>query len=661
MVEISGLTNNFDINGNYNLDAKSVDIQGAKSINIGELLSKIKTNSGKQNATQVSKQEYTYNGYKGFLTKFDDGSYAFLTKIGNNSFVLKFPNGKAVKNKRPSSKTAYPNGDKKKAIHSKYKYYMNGERASEETYDANGKLLSKTKFDKQGKLNSQIIYDKNGKIDKQIIYEFDGNKTRTDKTYDAKKQLISTGVNQYDENGKIKTRDEYYPDGKTMSKTEYWDNGVIKEQRKYDKDGNLTGKITAEIDGNFESSRQVGEGDCYLMSTINSIRQTKDGQQILKDLVKVSTNENGEKVYTVTLPGAKIAAEGLKTDDRIKNGTIAITGTYTFTESEMQEILKQAGKKYSIGDGDVILLEAAFEKYRGEVESTLKANNINPKTSFIGEAGLQTGRMSDNILAGGRAEDANFILTGKKSNSLYNNSNIQYGLNYSALQNGEIEPEHISRAKGLGVKAVAEVDETTTSKAKLNKMLDTLMKDPNDGEINFVACAGFTTVENGKIVGGHELTITKVTKDTVTLINPWYPDKEITMSREDFLNTASTVNISDMRREQATTDTTEPSQTQNPTTTQPTTTHPTTTNPTTTPTAGNAYKVPQGKGYTTMIVEALIQQGIKPTKENIKKAKAQFEKANPGAVKTYNRPGHKYNGNQYLLANAEVKIPQFEM
>jgi hypothetical protein len=116
-----------------------------------------------------------------------------------------------------------------------------------------------------------------------------------------------------------------------------------------------------------------------------------------------------------------------------------------------------------------------------------------------------------------------------------------------------------------------------------------------------------------------------------------------------------------MRREQATTDTTEPSQTQNPTTTQPTTTNPTTTNPTTTPTAGNSYKVPQGKGYTTMIKEALIQQGIEPTKENIQKAKAQFEKANPEAVKTYNRPGHKYNGNQYLLANAEVKIPQFEM
>jgi antitoxin component YwqK of YwqJK toxin-antitoxin module len=612
-----------------------------------------------QKANVESEQEYTYNGTKGCLTKFDDGSYAFSTKIGKNSYILKFPDEKAVKNKRPSSKTMYPNGDKKSAIQSNYKYHMNGKKASEDKYNAQGKHLEHTTFDKQGNIKSKTIYDKNGKVDKQIAYEYSADKkTLTEKVYNANKQLVSTATNQYDENGKIKTRNEYYPDGKAMSKTEYWDNGIIKEQQKYDKDGNLTGKITAEIDGNFENSRQVSEGDCYLLSTINSIRQTKDGQQILKNLVEVSTNENGEKVYTVTFPGAKIAAEGLKTDKRIKDGTIAITGTYTFTESEMQEVLKQAGKRYSIGDDDVILLEAAFEKYREEVAQTLKANNISPKTSFIGQAGLQTGIDENNILASGRAEDANFILTGKQSNSVYKISNVPYGLNSTALHNGEIKPELISMGKlGYGTKAVSEADEITASKAKLNKMLDTIMDDPNDGEINFVACAAFKIVENGKLVGAHELTIKKVTKDTVTMINPWQPDKEVTMSREDFLNTAMTVNISDMRREQATANPT-PAQS---TPTQQTPTQPTPQNPTATPTAGEKYKVPKGKGYITLIKEALVQQRIEPTEDNIKKAKAQFEQANPGAVKTYNRPGHKYNGNQYLLADAEVNIPQFKM
>lgn len=59
--------------------------------------------------------------------------------------------------------------------------------------------------------------------------------------------------------------------------------------------------------------------------------------------------------------------------------------------------------------------------------------------------------------------------------------------------------------------------------------------------------------------------------------------------------------------------------------------------------------------------EKLKEQGFKATPDNIRKAKAQFESANPeGTVRTYRDGKRKeWIGNQYLLAGAKVYIPQF--
>lgn len=543
-------------------------------VNIGNALNSMSriTQSGNI-ANIVSKQNYTYKDVKGTLIKYDDGSTVFLAKKQINgkdvNYQLKFTNEADIEKQRPSSEVMNPG--QKNQITTNYEYYRNGQVKNKETLNAKNVLIKEEEYDKKGHIKNRKLYDKDGKLQKDIRFKWnDKDHTSVAEAYDKDNKLIATSHNKYKDdnetlisqevrypsgalqsksecfdNGKVHTSTGYYENGQVKAETEYWDNGVIKEQRQYDENGKVTKKISAEIDGEFGESRQVGEGDCYLMATINSIRNLDGGQQMLKDLVKVETNANGEKVYTVTFPGAKLAAEGLKTDSRIKDGTIAITGTYTFTESEMQEILKQAGREYSLGDGDVILLEAAFEKYRKEVEQTMEANGIDPKTSLLGQAGLQTGKNSDSILSGGRAEDALFIMTGCKS-QVYQDNNVQNGLDYEAMQMGQLVVVPKPNSGMVAAKAVSEIEgDIAHKKEDLNKMLDTIMNDPKDGKTDYVASAGFRTIHDDGKISGHELTIKSVTADTVTLINPWNPDKEVTMSREDFINSVQTMNISD--------------------------------------------------------------------------------------------------------------------
>lgn len=679
-------------------DSTHTAVENGKKFNIGEILGHInnKRENDENKPNIISKEEYTYGKTKGTLYRYDNGAAVFQyvketngTKIINE---ISFSKEKDIKNKKPSAHVSYDYKHPENKITKKYKYHRNGTLAHSQTIDNKGTVLRDIEYNKKGKPEEVKIYDKKGELIKQQYYTYNKNNTVEIATYDKNKKLQSTtsvqyaadgktkvssetkdangnliSVTKYDEKGNIASSQEFHKNGKIKSETVYYDNGVIKTQVQYDEKGNVTNKISPEIDGEFGNSAQKSEGDCYLMAGINSIRNTEHGQEMLKDLVTVSTNDKGEKVYTVEFPGAKIAAEGLKTDDRIDPKKMYITGKYTFTESEMQEILKHAGKEYSLGDGDVILLEAAFEKYREEVDRTLDANNLDKKKNHIGEAGLQTGRDDENILAGGRPEDAVFILTGQTS-QLYMNNKVENGLAYDALYDDEV---NIVPIKKNTLKAVSEIDgEITASQKKLDKMLDDIMNDAKDGEIERIGVACFTVVHKDNSIGGHAFTIKSVTEDTVTLINPWHPDKELTMTRQEFLNSVRSVSLAQSKKGNGQINNggngTEP--TPNPIK-DPTPAHKpnnggidtSQTNPSGNPVVGKPYIVPQGMSYTNIIKSALEAQGIEPTPENIKKAKAQFEATNPGAVLIYNGKKQAWHGNKYLLVNTKVNIPQFKM
>ena len=142
------------------------------------------------------------------------------------------------------------------------------------------------------------------------------------------------------------------------------------------------------------------------------------------------------------------------------------------------------------------------------------------------------------------------MLTGRQS-QMYYDRDIQYGVNYMAMTNGNLEVVPKPNTGLVATKAVSEIEgKVTNSQKELNNMLDKLMNDSKDGTIDYVATVGFMTINPPEKPGGHALTVKSVTSDTVTMINPWYPDKEVTMSRENFLKCARSLSITDLNKSQ---------------------------------------------------------------------------------------------------------------
>ena len=661
-----------------------------------------------KDGNMISKsKKASYDGRNGKLTQNRDGSLEFsyhtnsVVKLGGASFdmsqdiKLHFPSQEAFDKKQPDKKIFSTNGGNEQV--EEYTYHQNGKLSSKKQI-SNGKLSNEYKYDESGNVLEHVMYNTEGKLLKRTVKTWNGNKPASEKVYDSNNKLKSEAV--FDENGKIKEKTEYInnpygeagyskvvtkytdgvikqenylrTDGTLFRKNEY-SNGELKKQTEYFPDGvhkkleiiyegenvstieyDITGKVIKKTsslpDGYFGPSKQRSQGDCYLMASINAIRNTTNGQKILSNLIK----KNGSS-YTVTLPGAKKAAQGLLTDRRIKKNKMYITGTYTFTATELQDIMRQAGTRYSEGDPDVMLLEAAFEKYRMEVLKTMRANNI--RENMYGVAGLQTGEDSNNILYAGHAVDAIYILTGQKSQSYYN-YNQQYQMPDSEAWGND-------NSTLTYMKAQTEIISETDSKNKLNQMLNDIMNDNSDGHIDCVATCTFN-MEDGN---GHVFTIKSVTKDKVVLINPWEPERTITMTRKEFVQKVLSVTLAKIPYTPVPDDNNGGNDIVTPPQDNPVQQEPEPNTGDGNITIVKTVTISHGQGYSAFIKEQLVEQGIiKPTAEQIAKAKQQFEAANPKTdgssayVHTWNQSSHpEWKGNKYLIAGMEYKVPKFDV
>ena len=538
---------------------------------VGKKAGTTQSSDKETNVVKTENASYVYNGQKvkGKLQTLSDGTLKFVTKSGHADVEYKFLTKADFDARRPSQEVIKAFG--RVVVSTNYNYNENGTIARKESY-RNDKLSSITVNDKNGNLVSKESY-KDGKLDSKISSEDIDKNTRKFTKTDANGKVIERAENKYTDEGKISEAKIMRPDGSLKSytkynkgkKTEYisyYDNrqvakvihynkkGGITSIDRYDEKGNLvnSSKADFEPDGKFGPSSQVGEGDCYLLASINSIKELSDGDKLLNNLVSIKKGADGKKVYTVTLPGASIAAQSLMQNNNIPSDKMFITGTYTFTQDELNEILEKQGTAYSVGDADVILLEVAFEKYRKEVLQTVKANNLTDSTASI--AGIQTGQNTSNILEGGRGGyDAVFILTGKTS-QVYQNYKHNNGL-INKPDGSVIAYTPSSSRNNQNVKAaavgVSEIDGSVrNTRPELTKMLDKLMNDEKDGKKDYVGVAGFVLYdEHGKKLGGHAYTIKSVSATEVVLINPWNPEKDIVMSRSDFEACVQQVDISD--------------------------------------------------------------------------------------------------------------------
>ena len=677
-------------------------------------------------------QKTKYDNHLGVLTIFNNGKVEFSYKIessmklGDASFdfnqdiTYQFSSIEEYNNNRPSKKITNTKGDEhveEYTYHSNGKFASvkkshNGKTSEENKYDERGNVLENKQYNAEGELisrtektwndnNKQVsekVYDIDNKLKEESVFDDNGvikeKTTYSDTRFDTgeyskvvakynngkisnEEFLRSDGTlfrkNEYDAEGNLAKQTEYYPDG-VHKRCEIVFDGDTISTTVYKIDGTIESKTSNLPDGYIGSSRQVGQGDCYLMAAINGIRQTHSGQKLLSNLIK----KNGSS-YTVTLPGAEKAAKGLLTDRRINKNKMYITGTYTFSATEVQDIIRQAGDRYSEGDPDVMLLEAAFEKYRMEVLKTRRANNITD--DCYGIAGLQTGGSTDNILEGGYAMDAIYILTGERSESYYNPDQK------NTLSTHELQ-DYDNNIKAQYYSAQSEIKSETQSKDQLQNMLNRIMNDNKDGHIDCIATCSFLTNDDGNI-GSHALTIKSVTKDDVIIINPWEPDKTITMSRREFIEKVSAVTLATLPYNPDSNDggggdapvnpnPVDPQEPE-PNPVNPPAPGPNPVNPTPEPNPNNpadgditivkTVKIKDRQGYTALIKEELQAQGItNPTSEQITKAKRQFEAANPKTkgsqayVHIWNQSSKpEWKGNRYLIAGETYKVPKFDV
>lgn len=476
------------------------------------------------------------------------------------------------------------------------------------SYDKEGKLTSSYTMSVGSKkgVTSKCTYGDNGKVSEQRIttrtkigkknvtsdytttYEYDENdklkhSVKKGKDNSGKPQVIET---DYENGEKIKSHSKYYAKGvlnetytdyklsaaglpqtkivygkdneTVQEKIEntFDEDGILCTQKRTDKNGEVVTHDYSKLDGKFDIGCQQSRGDCYLLASINSLRETEQGQKLLQDTVK----KNDDGSYTVTFPGSKVAKEGLITGKggqniTLKNGSkvaklpedkIYIQDSYTITEEELKAALKQQGKRYSVGDRDVVLLEVAYEKYRTDVDKTVRENNVDTtKTGYVAGVDIATKRVgTDDVLSSGRMSDAMFLITGHQSELQYVGKNkpvcyVQSDLQMIVCDENNSIPDSQS-------KAFSTVEQKTTN---IDKLITKLQKDCADGKMDeYAATAGFKVSSqevNGEIVagGGHAFTISKIDDKNVYLKNPWNPEKEITMSLNDFKKAATDMNI----------------------------------------------------------------------------------------------------------------------
>lgn len=557
---------------------------------------------------------------------------------------------------------------------------------TEQTFNKNGKIA--TQHNIQKAKTGDVVSDTTAKFE----YAADGKTPKKQTEIGTKENKPYNKVSNFDEKGKLKSIDtSYYKRGAKVEEhyeganlenrkglvpskqIAYNKDGSVKEVtiNKFDKDGVLIGSEIQDkngktiathdftaVDGNFDTSYQKGRGDCYLLAGLNSLRESSQGREDLKKIITTGKDpKTGETTYTVTFPGAKKVREKLLAAG-VPEKDINIKESYTYTESQLHEKAKLAGPKYSVGDKDVLLLEVSYEQYRTDAKNDkadLKKAKPNMSDRDIEVAlhvrGMNARDAKDNLRSG-QGGDAVFMLTGREPQEFQRTSVA------NSTDNAVCS---IDSNLNMSVVGGFKVDKKQSQ--QMDSMLNKIEQDCKDGKLdNYSATVNFNVSQqtvNGKVIagGGHAFSISKVEGDKVYLRNPWDPTKEIVMTRDEIKKAATGISLTPLSAGSAgNTENvgggsssggsggTTPSVSGN-----------------SAPVAGQSFKVPAGKGYRTLLAEALTAQGIEPTPENIEKASKQFKAVNKGAVQTYKGSNAKYRGNEFLYQDAVVVIPKFQV
>jgi len=267
-------------------------------------------------------------------------------------------------------------------------------------------------------------------------------------------------------------------------------------------------KVNGEID---EAVAQGATGDCWLISGVLALNSTEAGRQIIKDSIKV----NSDGSITVTFKGLGVS--------------------YTISPEEIQKYDTDNIKDdaYSNGDNDMLVLELAVEKLRKDIENgVVKLSENLPDQYYI-----MSEYNEDNVkgtpgaaIYGGYEEQLIYFMTGVISEAKYANDDL------SLFAPDE---QHLTAlAKGLEEDVVIDMLRNAYNSGNTCLTFGIYGGAGIEGSCHSAKLIDGRTLyfhfENIEGWGGHALTITDLTKDTVTFVDPNNPSTEYTMSWKEF-------------------------------------------------------------------------------------------------------------------------------
>ena len=254
--------------------------------------------------------------------------------------------------------------------------------------------------------------------------------------------------------------------------------------------GDIGGTIIDTLDGESKDGKignikqGITTGDCWVLSAINSLNSTQRGKELIKEALQY-----GENGTFVNFKGA---------------GQIYISNAeVTRTKGSLQ---------YSSGDDDMIIFELAIEKILDKIANNeivfsddMQSNEM-PKSENIVETSLFNSSIGD----GGNESFVMYLLSGKEV-SKYGYTKEEFLDKFINSEKTFVDGEYINKDYALGA-ATSEFG---------------IVDDINGNKV--------------KLVGNHAYSVKYATTDTVTVVNPWDTSKEITLSRDVFLNSFTCV------------------------------------------------------------------------------------------------------------------------
>lgn len=409
------------------------------------------------------------------------------------------------------------------------------------------------------KIDYKVNRDENSNIvsvEKEEKYDHGNNKySRFDgnRANEAVKSLLKQGEYKGFPDEKILLSQ----DGTELEKTKVkiGETGNVENIEKYNPSSDKPVENYSDFKaGKFMSfAFQKGSGNCYLLSTLNSLARSSRGQKILRDNLSFSKDENGQNVYTVKFPGAKIALNSLKSN--LGEDNVFLKDTYTVTQEDIDKANRDVSL-FSDGDTNVLIYEIAYSKMRDDVVTTQAKNNLPaPMYNYAGLENFSKMTGVKHSSEGGFGSEAEFMLTGIRPEKWHNTNknlvknivNIDKATNtVSVITENDKKADSFNFQKDYpGFLKTADTFDTEEDKVRL---LNEIIEDARDGVIDeHCMTASISVSYSGNESGAHQISIVNMNEDEVTFVDTnderIGKDRVYKLSMEDFKRCATSFDI----------------------------------------------------------------------------------------------------------------------